>query len=146
MIRALAPAIAVLLMLAPGAPAHHSPTMLPYPMADVTATAYRQAMTTWNSPCDGHVRINWAPIGEPVVGRADQRQCLIELDASFSKRTRSSDPALYCTLILHEIGHIAGYRPPAKYSDPNDINHSTSPDSVMVAKLLHADNRCTDLY
>lgn len=142
MIRALAPAITVLLILAPVASAHHNPMMLPYPMTHVTAQAYRQAMTTWDTPCDGHVAINWVRIREPWVGRAYQHECLIELDAGFSTRTRSSDPALYCTLILHEVGHIAGYRPPAKHSNPRDIIHSTSPASVMFARLLHADKRC----
>lgn len=46
----------------------------------------------------------------------------------------------YATVILHETGHLAGYRPPARWAAADGV-HSTNPRSVMAAKLVRVDPR-----
>ncbi|MDQ3091343.1 MAG: hypothetical protein M3R46_06700 [Actinomycetota bacterium] len=116
-------------------------------MSKTTATAYAVAMKTWHSPCGGDVAIYWKALGlGSAVGAAYPRGCRILLDTRWATRTRRDNPALYCTVILHEMGHIAGYRPPERYADPDDIYHSTSEASVMHNITYGTDPRCARAF
>ena len=45
-----------------------------------------------------------------------------------------------CPVLVHEYGHLAGYRDPL---NPNDPFHSHDPDDIMHA-YIHPDWRCRD--
>ena len=68
------------------------------------------AAKAWSDPCPGRVQILSAPPRQP------------------------------CPVLVHEYGHLAGYRDPLNPSDPF---HSHDPDNIMYA-FLHSDARCSD--
>lgn len=91
-----------------------------------TDRAQTIAATVWHNPCDTSVTIRWAP--QPRVGAlawSFPEACTIYLA---SDRPQSW-PEL-CTSMIHEYGHLAGYRDPA---NPTDPTHSANPGSVMRA-------------
>lgn len=78
------------------------------------------------------------PCGTPVVERAkftdpgtlagaDPATCRIFLNRRWASQM---PPAMKCTLVLHEYGHLAGRE------------HSDNPNSVMYPDYLRDDRRC----
>ena len=47
----------------------------------------------------------------------------------------------FCTVTIHEWGHLHGYY---NKHNPNDPDHSPNPRSVMYYKFTHVDRRCHD--
>lgn len=85
------------------------------------ATAIAQAV--WNSPCKGNVTLRWAPLASVHAAEATRESCLIVFDNTTRVTWRA-----FCMRMLHEYGHLAGYRDPTNASDPL---HSANPDSIM---------------
>lgn len=135
MIRALAAAIAVLLMLAPAAPAHHSPTSRTHNIRHVAASVWGPRV------CGDTMTVAIIRVRLPgtIAGRAfaatQQYPCRIEVGA------RSWPIDALCRVIAHEYGHLAGWhaRPGASYIAPGgtvDERHSRKPTSVMYPRLV----------
>ena len=94
------------------------------------------AAKAWNDPCPGRVQILWAPPKEPSwLASAIKGYCQVTLS------DREAWPwKQLCPVLVHEYGHLAGYRDPLNPSDPF---HSRDPSSIMYA-YIHADRRCND--
>lgn len=73
------------------------------------------AAKVWQNPCHGKVTIRWAPLAE---GAASASVALCRI--TFDDRYRLDWPP-FCTLMIHEYGHLAG------------VAHSPNPRSVMFA-------------
>lgn len=100
------------------------------------------ARIVWHQPCVDRMQIRWASAhtalasgetGALAVAWADQADCIVYL----STDQRMSWPQV-CTRVLHEAGHLAGYRDPANIADPD---HSLNPRSIMYARETSAFGR-----
>lgn len=120
--RALALAIVVLLALT-GAARAATPTEL--------ARAQTLAATVWHNPCaEQGVRVVRGMLPEDRdrgAAAADLLTCTIYIDPMFYDESL----AVVCTVLLHEYGHLAGYRDPTNVADPE---HSSNPASIMSAR------------
>jgi hypothetical protein len=94
------------------------------------------AAKAWNDPCPGRVQTLYAPPPEPSwLASAIKGYCRITLS------DRESWPwSQLCPVLVHEYGHLAGYRDPENPSDPF---HSHDPDDIMFA-FIHDDWRCKE--
>ena len=97
------------------------------------------AEIVWHHPCAGRVTVSVA--STPVVdgveadGAATISTCSIVLNAR-----RHWSWLTTCYVVLHEYGHLAGFRDPGNVADPL---HSSNPASVMWAGGdPYWDNRC----
>lgn len=94
------------------------------------------AAQAWNDPCPGRVQILHAPPKQP--------SWLASTIKSFCQITLSDREAWpwkqLCPVLVHEYGHLAGYRDPLNPSDPF---HSHDPNDIMYA-YIHSDWRCRD--
>jgi hypothetical protein len=94
------------------------------------------AAKAWNDPCPGRVRIAFvAPPAPTWLAWSIPALCQVNLSNATHWRWR-----LLCPSLLHEYGHLAGYRDPLNPSDPT---HSHDPDDIM-APFIHWDARCAD--
>ena len=94
------------------------------------------AAKAWNDPCPGRLQILYAPPKEPSwLASAVKSYCQVTL----SDREMWTWKQL-CPMLVHEYGHLAGYRDPLNPSDPF---HSHDPDHIMYA-FIHRDPRCLD--
>ena len=92
------------------------------------------AAKVWNDPCAGRVQVDIAAqAGADWLASTLPSQCRITLSA-----TRRWRWGLLCPVLLHEYGHLAGYRDPLNPADPF---HSHDPRSIMWPQT-HADVRC----
>lgn len=108
--------LAVLLLLIAAAPARAGWKM---------QRAQAIAATVWNHPCADQVDVLWARLGGGEDAAGDQVNCDVWL--------RANEPDLrewpyFCTVMIHEYGHVAGFRDPLNTADPS---HSHSASSVM---------------
>jgi hypothetical protein len=94
------------------------------------------AAKAWNDPCPGRVQILYAPPKEPSwLASAIKGYCQVTLS------DREAWPwKQLCPVLVHEYGHLAGYRDPLNPSDPF---HSRDPSNIMYA-YIHSDRRCND--
>ena len=94
------------------------------------------AAKAWNDPCPGRVEVLYAPPLEPSwLASTVTASCRITLS------DRESWPwSQLCPVLVHEYGHLAGYRDPLNPADPY---HSHDPDDIMYA-FIHPDRRCAD--
>lgn len=100
------------------------------------------AAIVWNHPCNDHVLIIWEinvqDDAHEAAAWADVPGCTIHINANFWNephyRIGWSWPLL-CTTILHEYGHLAGFRDPL---NPGDPFHSRDPTSIMYSDRLVA--------
>jgi len=109
---------------------------------------------------------------ESALGFALEDQCAIEVNLQEVRRYADSDPYVLdvtrtrqvwaCTVIVHEVGHLAGYRDPvgAIITDENgdpvlddfsgeplrDPRHSPNPHSVMYPYLRTTYAPCRKLF
>jgi hypothetical protein len=94
------------------------------------------ASKAWNDPCPGRVQILYAPPKQPSwLASTIKGYCQVTLS------NREAWPwKQLCPVLVHEYGHLAGYRDPLNPSDPF---HSHDPNDIMYA-YIHADRRCDD--
>lgn len=88
------------------------------------------ARVVWHHPCEDHVTLKWGGAdmdGGDALAEADPAQCTIWL-VDYSRY--AMDWPVFCTTVIHEYGHLAGYRDPLNTGDPY---HSHNADSVMSA-------------
>ena len=94
------------------------------------------ASKAWNDPCPGRVEILYAPPKQPSwLASTIKGYCRITLS--------DQEPwpwSQLCPVMLHEYGHLAGYRDPENPADPF---HSRDPDDIMFA-FIHPDWRCKE--
>ena len=82
------------------------------------------AAKVWNDPCAGQVTITYGVPPDPAwMGWAEPWRCAVILSS-----TRRFTWMPLCSLLVHEYGHLAGYRDPANLADPT---HSADPESIM---------------
>lgn len=97
------------------------------------------AAIVWRPACP--LRIEWTDAAVAVghIAQADEPSCTVLLP-----RQRRLSWGRFCTAVLHETGHLAGYRDPTNLEDPH---HSSRPGSVMYRLDQGAntfDDRCDD--
>jgi hypothetical protein len=86
------------------------------------------AAKAWNDPCDGNVVLRWADQPHGVHwGVMWTRGYDCEIGIS---NTRPLAWEEFCTTLLHEYGHLAGFRDPLNVGEEW---HSRNPRSVMYA-------------
>jgi hypothetical protein len=87
-------------------------------------------------PCPGRVQILYAPPKQPGwLASTIKGYCQVTLS------DREAWPwKQLCPVLVHEYGHLAGYRDPL---NPGDPFHSHDPDDIMYA-FIHPDGRCAD--
>lgn len=83
------------------------------------------AAIVWRNPCAGQVTVEVAPLPAEEFGEAYIEDCRIVLNLW---ATRSWERV--CATVIHEYGHVAGFRDPTNVADPI---HSANPKSVMYA-------------
>jgi hypothetical protein len=83
------------------------------------------AVMVMHPHCSPRVEVSHA-IPAPRVAQAVQPGCLVQL----SPRWRTWPHPMLCSILVHEVGHLAGRR------------HSTNPHSVMYPVYLHPYWRC----
>jgi hypothetical protein len=99
-----------------------------------TDRAQAVAAKVWDDPCDGQVILQLAEPPQPSW-RAWSYPRLCTVVLSTAARWRWSE---LCPAMIHEYGHLAGFRDPENTADPF---HSTDPHSIMWP-FLHGDARC----
>ena len=94
------------------------------------------ASAAWNDPCPGRVQISYAPPQQPNwLASTIRGYCRITLS------DRETWPwSLLCPVLVHEYGHLAGYRDP---ENPGDPFHSHDPQNIRYA-YVRDDWRCRD--
>jgi hypothetical protein len=98
------------------------------------------AAIVWHHPCGGHIPIQWDPTPSDIDpfagGWIEPGVCVIHLSTTAAPRQWED----VCTEILHEYGHLAGFRNPANVADPD---HSLNEHSVMYGGPFREDDvRC----
>jgi hypothetical protein len=99
----------------------------------VPASAARErglvvAERVFGLPACGRPAVATARFVDPAtLAGSDPTVCEILLNGRYAAEM---PPAMRCTLVLHEYGHLAGHE------------HSADPDSVMYADYLRPDPRC----
>jgi hypothetical protein len=94
------------------------------------------AAKAWNDPCPARVQILYAAPKQPSwLASTIKGYCQVTLS------DREAWPwKQLCPVLVHEYGHLAGYRDPL---NPGDPFHSHDPGDIMYA-YIHADRRCND--
>jgi hypothetical protein len=99
---------------------------VPVPAADaLTTTAHALAVARWGvDPCGGQVAVTWAHMGAGINARSTWMSVDIHNPATYSQCAISYNldidwdwPKL-CTVIEHELGHLAGHE---HVNDPHDV-------------------------
>lgn len=85
------------------------------------------AAQVWHHPCEDHVTLSWGVTPDGVVAQAFVDRC----EVLFS--TEATPWVSFCTTMIHEYGHLAGYRDPTNIADPL---HSSDPHSVMAQNTV----------
>ena len=94
------------------------------------------AAKAWDDPCPGRVQILYAPPQQSSwLASTIKGYCQITLS------DRETWPwKQLCPVLVHEYGHLAGYRDPLNPSDPF---HSRDANNIMYA-FITSDPRCKD--
>jgi hypothetical protein len=99
---------------------------VPVPASDaLTSTAHALAVAHWGvDPCAGQVTVTWAHMGAGINARSTWMSYDIHNPATYSQCAISYNldvdwdwPKL-CTVIEHELGHLAGHD---HVNDPHDV-------------------------
>ena len=99
---------------------------VPVPAADaLTSTAHSLALAHWGvEPCGGQVAVTWAHMGAGINARSQWMSVDIHTPATYSQCSITYNldvdwdwPKL-CTVIEHELGHLAGHE---HVNDPHDV-------------------------
>jgi hypothetical protein len=124
--RLLVCALLATALLPAAAHADVSQPALPVPAADaLTSTAHALAVARWGSdPCSGQVAVTWAHMGAGINARSQWMSIDVRSPATYSQCSITYNldvdwdwPKL-CTVIEHELGHLAGHD---HVSDPHDV-------------------------
>ena len=94
------------------------------------------AAKVWNDPCGGRVTL-WFTTPQDPSWRAWAYPMLCTIGMSTAKPWKWGE---LCPVLMHEYGHLAGYKDPANTADPD---HSDDPNDIMWP-YVHADARCND--
>jgi hypothetical protein len=99
---------------------------VPVPAADaLTTSAHALALAHWGvDPCGGEVAVTWAHMGAGINARSQWMSVDIHNPATYSQCSITYNldidwdwPKL-CTVIEHELGHLAGHE---HVNDPHDV-------------------------
>src|SRR4051794_5347512 len=99
---------------------------VPVPASDaLTTTAHALAVAHWGvDPCAGQVTVTWAHMGAGINARSTWMSYDVHNPATYSQCAISYNldvdwdwPKL-CTVIEHELGHLAGHE---HVNDPHDV-------------------------
>jgi hypothetical protein len=99
---------------------------LPVPAADsLTGTAHALAVARWGlDPCGGQVAVSWAHMGDGINARSQWMSVDIHDPSTYSQCSITYNldigwdwPKL-CTVIEHELGHLAGHE---HVNNPHDV-------------------------
>ena len=124
--RILVCALLATALLPAAAQADISGASVPVPAAEaLTSTAHALAIARWGTePCGGQVAVTWAHMGAGINARSQWMSIDIHNPATYSQCaiTYNLDvdwdwPKL-CTVIEHELGHLAGHD---HVDDPHDV-------------------------
>jgi matrixin len=124
--RLLVSALLALALLPAAAQADIGPPELPVPAADaLTSTAHGLAVSRWGiEPCGGQVSVTWAHMGAGINARSQWMSTDIHNPATYTQCSITYNldvdwdwPKL-CTVIEHELGHLAGHD---HVDDPHDV-------------------------
>ena len=119
-------ALLALALLPAAAHADVGQPTLPVPAADaLTSTAHALALAHWGvEPCAGQVTVTWAHMGAGINARSQWMSVDIRNPATYSQCSITYNldvdwdwPKL-CTVIEHELGHLAGHE---HVNDPHDV-------------------------
>jgi hypothetical protein len=82
------------------------------------------ASSYWGNPCPSGVSFYWTDwrkvSDEPISAWARPERCAIH----FNRERKMAFPT-FCTIVLHEYGHLAGYRNEANVDEPwHDPEHA----------------------
>jgi hypothetical protein len=124
--RLLVSALVALALLPAAAQADVGVPELPVPAADaLTSTAHGLAVARWGvDPCGGQVSVTWAHMGAGINARSQWMSTDIHNPATYTQCSITYNldvdwdwPKL-CTVIEHELGHLAGHE---HVDDPHDV-------------------------
>jgi hypothetical protein len=113
-------------------------SQVPVPASDaVTTTAHALAVAHWGvDPCSGQVTVTWAHMGAGINARSTWMSYDIHNPATYSQCAISYNldvdwdwPKL-CTVIEHELGHLAGH------------DHVDNPHDVMSPYYVYPTPEC----
>jgi matrixin len=99
---------------------------VPVPASDaLTTTAHALAVAHWGAdPCAGQVTVTWAHMGAGINARSQWMSYDVHNPATFTQCSITYNldvdwdwPKL-CTVIEHELGHLAGHE---HVNDPHDV-------------------------
>jgi len=124
--RLLVSALLALALLPAAAQADTDLPQLPVPAADaLTSTAHGLAVARWGvEPCGGQVSVTWAHMGAGINARSQWMSTDVHNPATYTQCSIAYNldvdwdwPKL-CTVIEHELGHLAGHE---HVNDPHDV-------------------------
>jgi hypothetical protein len=124
--RLLLPFLVVLALLPAAAQADGALAQVPVPASDaLTTTAHALAVAHWGvDPCGGQVSVTWAHMGPGINARSQWMSTDLHNPATYSQCSVTYNldvdwdwPKL-CTVIEHELGHLAGHD---HVNDPHDV-------------------------
>jgi hypothetical protein len=124
--RLLVAALLAIALLPAAALADGNLPALPVPAADaLTSTAHGLAVARWGvDPCGGQVAVTWAHMGAGINARSQWMSIDVHNPATYSQCSITYNldvdwdwPKL-CTVIEHELGHLAGHD---HVDDPHDV-------------------------
>jgi hypothetical protein len=99
---------------------------VPVPASDaLTTSAHALAVARWGAdPCGGQVAVTWAHMGAGINARSQWMSIDVHTPATYSQCSITYNldvdwdwPKL-CTVIEHELGHLAGHE---HVNDPHDV-------------------------
>jgi matrixin len=118
--------LVALALLPAAAQADGTLAQVPVPASDaLTGTAHALAVAHWGvDPCGGQVSVTWAHMGPGINARSQWMSVDIRNPATYSQCSVTYNldvdwdwPKL-CTVIEHELGHLAGHD---HVNDPHDV-------------------------
>jgi hypothetical protein len=124
--RLLVCALLAIALLPAAAQADASLPELPVPASDaLTSTAHGLAVARWGvDPCGGQVAVTWAHMGAGINARSQWMSVDVHNPATYTQCSITYNldvdwdwPKL-CTVIEHELGHLAGHD---HVDDPHDV-------------------------
>jgi hypothetical protein len=92
------------------------------------------AAAVWHHPCADHVTIEWGDL--PATGIAVSAAEAFDDECRIVFAREPTTWVEFCTTMIHEYGHLAGYRDWANTADPL---HSSNPHSVMAQNTITVD-------
>jgi hypothetical protein len=109
------------------------------------------AAAVWHHPCGDHITLAWRDL--PDTGTAVTAAEAFEDECRIVFSREPTTWIEFCTTMIHEYGHLAGYRDWANTADPL---HSSNPRSVMKEGgaaeettgigVVHGHRRWTHIY